>query len=55
MALTVLFNKIMKHLHDGDIVLGLFLDLCKLLIQLIIKYFLIKCKNMGSEACIKIV
>ena len=29
MALTVLVNKIMKKLDDGDIVFGLFLDLCK--------------------------
>ena len=29
MALTVLVNKIKKSLDDGNIVLGLFLDLCK--------------------------
>ena len=38
-ALITLFNKITKSLDRGDIVIGVFLDFKKLLIQLIIPFY----------------
>ena len=49
MALIFLMDKIISVLNDGDYVLGLFLDLPKLLIPLIIIFFLTNWNFMGSE------